>query len=436
MSALLAAILLAAALTVWLAGMVRHEQRMVAAMIRGDAAAGGLASSLPTELRWQFGLALVVLVTLLATAVAFIAIWRRYLASRHSLRQVKVLAGDILASMDQAVLTTNCAGVVTSINRCGQDLLAVDFDCVGQRLERISRPEIALDALSREVLARLRPIGDREFLLSQDGHLRRLRADCHLLRDTDGGVLGTVLHVRDVTERVLMEERSRRMERHLGLGSLAAGLHHEIKNPLTALSLHVQLLDERLAEQPLSSEAAEMLGVIKTEVTRLNGVLDSFRDFAAMRGVAVQPTQIADLVAKAVRLVRPQAERQRVAVRVSLPETALEPVPVDPRKFEQMLLNLIINGLEAMPGGGELTIGVMRRNGQLCVEVSDTGHGIPPAVQSRVFDAYFTTKSDGAGMGLAWCEKIVQMHHGHIDFSTGPAGTKFTVTMPCANDVG
>ena len=250
-----------------------------------------------------------------------------------------------------------------------------------------------------------------------------------MLRDTDGAVAGSVLNLRDVTERVLIEERMRRMERFMGLGSLAVGLHHEIKNPLTALSLHVQLLEERLAGKA-EEDVGELLGVLRTEVMRLNGVLETFRDFAAFRTLVVQPTDVMTLVDKAERLVRPQADQQQVRLSVTPPEPALPALPLDPVKFEQVLLNLVINALEAMPNGGDLSIRVSGLNGQLCVEVADTGCGIPPEVQPRIFDPYFTTKGDGVGIGLAWSQKIVEQHQGQIDFETSPKGTLFRLTIP------
>jgi PAS domain S-box-containing protein len=430
MLVLLAAIIVAVLVSVWLAWMLHVEQRMIAEIVRGQAAASSdVARALPRELRWQFGLAVVVVLILVATAAALVVIRQAYLASRRSLREIKVLASDIFTSMIQGVVTTNCDGVITSINPRGCELLSVSQDFVGQSIVAVSRPEVALDKLSNEVLERHRTVSDRPFILLRNGHAQRLQADCHLLRDTDGAVLGSVLHLRDVTERVLIEERMRRMERYMELGSLAVGLHHEIKNPLTALSLHVQLLDERLAEEQ-SRDVHELLGVLKTEVTRLGGVLETFRDFAAFRTLAVQPTNLMELVDKAVQLVRPQADKQNVRIVVTPPASPLALVSLDPIKFEQVLLNLIINALEAMPKGGELTIRLSGCEGQLCLEVADTGCGIPSEIQPRIFDPYFTTKSDGIGIGLAWCEKIVQQHEGQIIFETSPTGTTFKVTVP------
>ena len=240
MLALLAAIATAVVVTVWLTWILHVEQRMIADLVKGNAdASRDVVQGMLKKLYWQNGLAIVVLVILVATGGALVVIRQAFMVSRQSLREVKVLANDIFASMIQGVVSTNCEGVITSINPRGCELLGVGSECVGQQIAVVSRPEVPLDNLSREVLEQRRAVIDRPFTVLRNGHMRRLQADCHLLRDTDGAELGSVLHLRDVTERVLIEERMRRMERFMGLGSLAVGLHHEIKNPLTALSLHV-----------------------------------------------------------------------------------------------------------------------------------------------------------------------------------------------------
>lgn len=430
MFALLLAITVAALGTGSMIWLLNSEWSHVSDLVRknGDSDSEHLVILL-RGLRWQFRLAVMLLILLVGIAGGLVLLCRAYLENRRSLREIKMLAGDIFASMIQGVVSTNRDGIITSINPRGCELLRASPDCVGRSIAAVSQAEIPLDQLCREVIARQSAQSDHAFALVRDGHTRRLQADCHLLRDTDGGVLGSVLHVRDVTERVLIEERLRRMERYMGLGSLAVGLHHEIKNPLTALSLHVDLLDERMTG-PRTADVDEMLGVLKTEVTRLNGVLETFRNFAAFRTLAVQPTDVLALVAKAVRLVRPQAVKQKVHIAVTQPESAMSAASLDSVKFEQVLLNLIINALEAMPQGGELAIRVCDSNGELHLEIGDTGCGIPVEVQSRIFDPYFTTKSEGVGMGLAWSEKIVQQHQGRIEFETGPRGTVFKVTIP------
>jgi two-component system nitrogen regulation sensor histidine kinase GlnL len=249
-----------------------------------------------------------------------------------------------------------------------------------------------------------------------------------LLSDNVNQVLGTVIHVRDITERRLLEDRMGRMERFMGLGTLAAGLHHEMKNPLTALSLHIQLLEEHVADK-IDLQAAENLGVVKTEITRINGVLESFRDFASLGRLNPSETDVWSIAVQAVSLIRPQSLEKSVEIALQPPKNGLL-VQADAMKLEQVLLNVLLNGLEAMPDGGRLTVRGKREDGAASIEVTDTGPGIPDDLQRRIFDPYFTTKSTGSGMGLAICEKIMEQHGGRVHFATGPRGTTFTLALP------
>jgi PAS domain S-box-containing protein len=366
-------------------------------------------------------------------AVCMAAIWwlrRRYLSSQKSLRQVKMLAHDILASMDRGVVTTNREGVIRSINTAGIRLLGVDFECVGRHLSSIAAADIPLVEVYRQVVANRVAVRDRDFNVQRPNRVLRLRIDGHALNDTEGTSLGCVIYLRDVTERMLLEERMRRMERFLSLSTLASGLHHEIKNPLTALSIHLQLLEENLSKGQAEEAVEELVGVLKTEVCRLNGVLEDFRSFANLQNLTVQPTDALTVVEKTLRLIGPQATEQRVRISLLHPENELPPVPLDAEKFEQAVLNLVINALEAMPEGGHLNVSATVVNGEFRMSVQDSGPGIPPEIQRHVFQPYFSTKSKGSGMGLALSEKLISQHGGHIGYRTGAEGTNFEITIP------
>lgn len=386
------------------------------------------------SLRQEIGIQLAASLLLSAVLTGCVAaIWRlrrRYLSNRQSLRQVKMLAHDILASMDRGVVTTDREAIVTSINSAAIELLGVDFECVGRPLASICPPEVSLVEMYREVVGKRGAVRDRDFNVGRPGGRLRLRVDGHILKDTAGVSLGCVIHLRDVTERMLLEERMRRMERFLSLSTLASGLHHEIKNPLTALSIHIQLLEESLSDGQIGGAVDELVGVLKTEVCRLNGVLESFRSFANLSHLTIHPTDALEVVEKAIRLIRPQATEQRVSIALLHPDAELLTVPLDAEKFEQAVLNLLINALEAMPQGGRLIVRVTLAEGAFRVSVQDSGSGIPVEIRPNLFQPYFSTKERGSGMGLALSEKLIGQHGGHIDYHTGPEGTTFEIAIP------
>jgi len=418
----------ALAITAWMLIDLLKEQTIVAGLLKDlPRSAKGPAEMLAGELRWQFRLTILVVINVIVTGIAVILLWRAYHASQTSLRDFKALASDVLSGMDQGVLTTDLNGNITSINRRGLELLDADPSCSGRSLADLKN--IALQKYRNDWLAEQSTSMIRDFSIISGGSTRKLRAFCQFLNDHDGNQVGNVLQLRDVTERVLIEERMRRMERYMGLGSLAAGLHHEIKNPLAALSLHVQLLEEQLEADNTSEENRQMLGVIRTEVTRIGGVLEGFRDFAAIDSLNTNEVEVVAMLTQQIELMRPDASRQGIKF-VFRPCEPATTIHADQTRLEQVMLNLIVNAMEAMPSGGTLTISTHKDDRSLRIEVADTGHGIPEYLTDKILDPYFTTKGSGTGLGLAICDKIVRQHLGALDFYTSPRGTTFEVTLP------
>ncbi|MFH1300873.1 MAG: ATP-binding protein [Planctomycetota bacterium] len=424
--------LTALVVTAWILADFQHEQEIVAKIIRNlpdsDLA---VARELAGELRFQSQLSILLILNIIATGIAVVLLVRAYLNSERSLREVKVMASDVLASMDQqGVLTTDRNAIITSITPQGCQLLGLEGPVIGRPLADVGIEHTMLCVICSHVNAHHSSVRDCDYTITSHGHEQTLRAGCSLLRNERQEELGTVIHIRDVTERVLMEQRLRRMERYAGLGSLATGLHHEIKNPLSALSLHVQLLEEALVAQTAPGEIEEMLGVIRTEINRLASVLEGFRNYASMSEPGRSDVNLAELINKLVRFIRPQAEQQHVKIKVNIEDEKLPNVKADSVHIDQVLLNLALNALQAMADGGTLTIGLSRQEDSLQIAVTDTGKGIPAEFRESIFDPYFTTRNEGTGMGLALCEKIVRQHDGTIDLTTGSNGTTFIVLLP------
>lgn len=374
------------------------------------------------------------MVLLLCTG-AMLWLQLRQFAVVRMLRQVKLLALDVLASMDQGVVTTDRQNLITGINSAAARILGEESDCLGWRLTSLAGGA-PLVALANQVAARNAAVWDEDFALERDGRTRRIRADAHVLRDSQGRSLGCLILLRDMTDRLLMEERVRWMERFLSLGTLASGLHHEIKNPLTALSIHVQLLEKRLADPTSRKPADELIGVLKSEMLRLNGVLDSFRDFASLQRLSTRPVDLFDLLRETSLLIGPQAIQQHVEITLRHPGSGTPRLALDPDKFKQAVLNLVLNALEAMPEGGNLVLGTTVRDGEVLVDISDTGPGIPPEIQQDLFKPYISTKARGTGMGLALSQKVIGQHGGRIEFRTGPLGTTFCIAIPLEPEAG
>lgn len=421
----------ALAVTVWIMIDFLREQSIVDSLVlQLPPQARQSAEYLAGELRWQFRLSMLVILNLVVTAIAVLLLWRAYRASQTSLRDVQALASDIIGSMEQGVITTDLSGTVTSINSRGLELLGAKKRNVGDSIEQLSR--LALGEYREDWLSNRSADSPREFVNNKNGQSQTLRAFCQTLRNRDGNEMGSVMQIRDITERKLIEERMRRMERYMGLGSLAGGLHHEIKNPLAALSLHVQLLEEQLTSKDTPDDVKSMLEVIGAEVKRIGSVLEAFRDFASIDQLNLATLDLKALVAQQIALMNPRAEQQKVQIQFDGPSQDFI-VEADRTRLEQVILNLIVNAIEAMPDGGDLTVRLFEDEDSACIEVADTGCGIPANLRDKILDPYFTTKTGGTGLGLAFCDKILRQHVGSLDFETSSKGTNFHLCLPKQN---
>lgn len=419
--------LVALGITVWVELDFLQEQEIVEELI-ATVPAEELepVQRLAGELRWQFRLTILVLLNVAVTAVAVALLSRAYNSSQASLRDIKALAGDILGSMDQAVLTTDRDGRLTSINRRGFELTGCSQEHVGQTLDAVKPVPLKRFLDDWQVQDSASYTADFDIKVGVDKRI--LRASCQSLTDVDSFPIGHVLQILDVTKTALIENRMRRMQRYMGLGSLAVGLHHEIKNPLAALSLHVQLLEENLHEDP--DETDRTISVIHAEVSRIGVVLENFRDFASLDQLNLTSVDLAQLVANQLALLKPQADSQSVTVsnEITLPNDCI--VTGDQVRLEQVLLNVLVNALQAMPDGGKISTGIDLLEDEVVVRVTDTGPGIRDDLHDKILDPYFTTKSGGSGLGLALGDKILRQHGGSLDFSSTPHGTTFFIKLP------
>jgi len=224
-----------------------------------------------------------------------------------------------------------------------------------------------------------------------------------------------------------IEEQLRRADRLSTLGELSAGLAHEIRNPLGSIRGTAEILKDGVDRDDPRHEFAEIL--VK-EVDRLNRVLEDFLRFARQAPREEGACNLNGVVREVLDLTRRQAERSNVKVVVRLAE--LPPLAGDSGQLRQAFLNLVLNALQAMPGGGQLTVTTRLIDGQAEVLISDTGPGIPAGKEAHIFKTFVTSRPDGTGLGLPISQRIVAAHGGRISVASPPgAGATFTVALPC-----
>ena len=224
-------------------------------------------------------------------------------------------------------------------------------------------------------------------------------------------------------------------ERNAEISQLAGGLAHEIRNPLSTLSLNLDLLAEDFenAESPRDRRVVKRVARLRDEVRRLNDILDNFLRFARIQEMKMEPTDLNVLVDELRDFYEPQAATQGIVVRVSA-ASDLPPVMLDAPLFKQALLNLIFNAENAMlPEGGELILSTRRDGDRAVLDVTDTGSGMSNEVRSKIFDAFYSTRKAGTGLGLPIARKIVESNGGTISVrSELGQGSQFTIRLPIA----
>jgi signal transduction histidine kinase len=213
-------------------------------------------------------------------------------------------------------------------------------------------------------------------------------------------------------------------------GRLTRGVAHEVKNPINAIVLHLQLLQNKLSKQ--EPDTRRHMDIIDSELRRLDRVVQTLVDFTRPRDLHLEEIDLRRLLEDVALLAGPEAEQHGVAIERHLPEHRLR-VKADVDLMKQAFLNVVINGVQAMPQGGVLTISAREENNVAIAEIQDQGPGIPKDLHDKVFELYFTTKKEGSGIGLAQTYQILQWHYGSVDFQSAEmAGTIFRFQVPLA----
>ncbi|HEX5412779.1 MAG TPA: ATP-binding protein [Terriglobia bacterium] len=246
--------------------------------------------------------------------------------------------------------------------------------------------------------------------------------------ETEGESVGALVTVRDAGTRAQLEDQIAVATRLAALGRITSGVAHEVKNPLNAMVLQLEILKAKLAEN--STAVKPQLDTLTSEIWRLDRVVKTFLDFTRPVELRLSETDLEQMLQEVFTLAEPQA-RQNL-VRLTIEKDG--PVPrlkVDRDLFKQALLNLVLNGCQAMPSGGVLKIRAKKADRHVELEIEDQGEGIPADVRPRIFSLFFTTKPGGSGVGLAMAYRIIQLHNGSIDFSSEPKhGTTFRIVLP------
>ena len=299
-------------------------------------------------------------------------------------------------------------------------------EILGNSVESVFSDANKLGRIVLDSFALHRPIPQREIELENG---RRIQISLDFIAER-GERIGALLTMRDAESVRRIENEIELSRRLAAIGRLTSGVAHEVKNPINAIVVHLELLREKMRE--VDPDTRRHMDIIGREIHRLDRVVQMLVDFNRPVELRLSDFDLRRLIEDVTLLASPEAARQGVKIEA---QTGDEPLPVraDNDLIKQALLNVVLNGVQAMSEGGLLNVTARQYDTAAIIEVRDHGSGIPPEVQDKVFNLYFTTKKTGSGIGLAMSYRVLQLHNGAIDFVTEVGrGTTFRLILPLA----
>jgi len=364
-----------------------------------------------------------------SAALVFTLVIQDYYVVDRALKQSRDYLHLVIASMANGMLSIDTQGKIISYNDLALNLLGVKAEEV-RHVDLKSIIDFESSGINK-LLATGASVVEKEIVYGRGSERVPLALSISPILDENGHCTGAVVILRDLTEIKRLQEKLRRSQRLAAIGELAAGVAHEVRNPLSSIRGFAQFLAHVLKDQPQEREYAE---IMVKEVDRINNVVTNLLSFARPVKPEPTPTDIPKLINHTVRLVEEDARSRNVDIRVSASD-GLDHVNVDGNQITQVMLNLVLNALQAVESGGNILVEAQRiGSNTLRLSVQDDGAGISPDQAEKIFDPFFTTRERGTGLGLAIVHMIVENHRGEINVvSPVPEkskGTLITISLP------
>jgi signal transduction histidine kinase len=356
---------------------------------------------------------------------------QQFRGAREDAVQLRGNIEQLLERLEEAVLLFDRNDRLIMAGRAAEGMVGKGrWELMGRTLEELFPASTPLGAAVRTAVELRRSLKDYPITIERDGQAPvRLLVNLELIESFPSRErLGAMVTLRDAETRREIGTQLDISTRLAAISRLTGGVAHEIKNPLNSIALHLELLRAKLGDQ--NPDVDQEIDVISNEITRLDRVVKTFLDFTKPVELTLADVEAVELAREIAMLVGPEASGRNTEIVVDA-----EPGPVTLRAdrdlVKQAVLNVVMNGVEAMQNGGRLRIEVKRAGNECVIGVSDQGAGIPPELRDKIFNLYFTTKGKGSGIGLAVTFRVVQLHNGTVDFASQPgAGTTFWLRFP------
>lgn len=362
---------------------------------------------------------------------------KEIIINQNLLAEEKERLAVTLGSIGDAVIATDTNGIILLINNVAEDLTGwSQQDAIGRPLSEVfyiinEKTRMRCEDPFEKVLSTGLTIGlaNHAALISRDGTERVIADSGAPIRDNENRMIGIVIVFRDITGKRKIEEQLFNAKKLESIATLAAGIAHEINNPLTNASLNLEVMKVRMQNSNIDRKILHKLDSVERNVNRASVIARELLDFSRHKESILVSVNIISIIKDVVSLV--EYKLNNIIIHQDLPE--VPDIIGDPAKLEQVFINIMNNSFEAMPHGGDIFISTSQENGNVKIEITDTGEGIPAEIISKVFDPFFTTKDVGVGtgLGLAICYGIIKMHNGSINLqSKHGQGTLVTVRIP------
>lgn len=337
---------------------------------------------------------------------------------------------DIIQTMTNGLISLDQAGCITVFNPAAAAMLGyAAAEVLGRPISEALPGADSLVTVFRQTMTAGQDQSRREIELEgRQGQRLPVSVSTALLKG-EAGRVGVVGVLEDLREIKALEAERRRLDRLAALGQMSAVVAHEIRNPIAGIAAGVEYLTKNM---PAGSVEAEGAALVQGEIKRVNRILEDILFIARPLHLTFSPADIGDIIRAVMQRCQPMAVAKRVNLVLEAPAN-LPRLNVDAERLEQVFNNLIINAIQAMPGGGQVTLQLADQPEQaiLVITLTDTGPGIDPAILNRIFEPFFTTKSKGTGLGLSIVRRIVELHQGTIEVtSLAGQGTKFVLSLP------
>ncbi len=349
---------------------------------------------------------------------------------------VKQHLENVLENMGNGLIAVDGKGRITTFNSAAERITGLKTeDVLGSVASEVL--DSRLDKLLMETIKKIRSFKNVELSFSKGESINYYSCSTTIERP-EAGETGAILVISDITTIKELEKEKSHAQRLASLGEVAAGMAHEIKNPLVSIKTFAELLPQKYNNPEFRNVFS---GIVIQEIERINNLLLELLNFTRDSQVTLQEVDMCDLLDETLLMLHPRVSEQSINI-VKQYETSPFPVKVDRNQIKQALFNICLNGIQAMPEGGELKVNLQKMDinfrkeeellegDKTIITISDTGGGIPQEIKEKVFDPFFTTKDDGVGIGLSISHKILQAHGGNINLNSNGAGTTFEISIP------